>query len=65
MRNSIKYYREYYGMSQRELAEKIQVSFGEISLIENGKRLPSILIAMKISRALNIPLEKLFKFSDG
>ncbi len=41
-------------LSQQILAEKVGISREYISMIENGERTPSVLIAKKISRILEI-----------
>jgi transcriptional regulator with XRE-family HTH domain len=50
------------GLSQEELAEKLNIHRTYMSFIERGKRSPSLLIIFKISRALNIKLPDLFDF---
>lgn len=50
----IKKIREELNMSQRELAEKAEVSQQFICDIEAGRRKPSIDTAIKIARVLNI-----------
>jgi transcriptional regulator with XRE-family HTH domain len=43
-------------VSQKELAEKIKVDPSLISLIESGRRKPSLTTAENIAQALNVPL---------
>jgi transcriptional regulator with XRE-family HTH domain len=43
------------GLSQRELAEKAEFSSAYISLIEQGKREPSLSGIKKLSNALSLP----------
>ena len=50
-------------VTQEELAEKLQVSRQTIIAIEKGKYTPSILLALKISKFFNLPIEKIFKIS--
>lgn len=64
MRNWIGFYREYYGMSQRKLASKAGISHAEMNYIEAGKRIPSVLYAIRIANALNTTVENLFLY-DG
>ncbi len=44
--------RETMGMSQRELADAIPASEATVSLLESGKRLPSLAMLVSIKRAL-------------
>lgn len=50
----IKKIREELNISQKELAEKAEISQQFICDIEAGRRKPSIDTAIKIARALNI-----------
>ena len=50
-------------VTQEELAEKVQVSRQTIIAIEKGNYTPSILLALKISKFFNLPVEKIFKIS--
>lgn len=53
--------REYYGLTQQELANKVGISKSMLSYIETGKRAPNVYIAMDIAEALNITVENLFR----
>ena len=50
-------------VTQEELAERVQVSRQTIIAIEKGNYTPSILLALKISKFFNLPVEKIFKIS--
>ena len=52
---SIKLCRENRQLSQKELAEKSDISKAHISLIENGKRDPSFTTIEAIAEVLDIP----------
>lgn len=43
------------GLQQQELAEKAEIDSSYISLIEQGKRTPSVKFIHKLSRAIGIP----------
>jgi putative transcriptional regulator len=58
--NNMKYYRKRAGMTQEELAKKLNVSKSYISLKETGKRNVSTEEAELIAKALNTPVEKIF-----
>lgn len=51
--------RKKQGLSHEALANKCGLHRSTISLIESKKRMPSILVCMKIAKALNIKLAKL------
>lgn len=55
---------EYLGITRKELAKKANFS---VHTISNGIRrngMPAADLAVRISRALNVPLEKLLNMSD-
>jgi len=47
-------------LTQEELAKKINISRQMIGLIENNKTIPSVEIALKLSKVLKEPIENLF-----
>lgn len=47
--------------TQAELAEKIGISRQAMNAIEAGKFVPSTLLALKMARAFNIPVEQIFE----
>ena len=61
MENNVRYWREYQGISQRELARIVGVTSGEIIGIERGVHLPNVVTAILITRALGVPVEKLWE----
>lgn len=58
--NKIKKYREKAKLTQQDLGKKIGATQGMISQYESGIRTPNISIALKLSKALNVSLERLF-----
>ena len=50
-------------LSQAELAEEVGVEQNAISLIENGRSNPTILVLEQVARALGVPLTELFESS--
>lgn len=62
IRNKLKVYRAMYDLTQEQLAEKIGVSRQTIIAIENGKYLPSLGLAFKISRLFNVKIEDIFSY---
>ncbi len=63
MNEKLKDLRDYYGISQRELARRIGVGKTTISEIERGDRLPNVLTAIRIARALETTVEEIW--GDG
>lgn len=58
--NQLKELRTKVGMTQAQLAELVGVARVSIVAIENGRFLPTIETALLISKALGIPLERIF-----
>ena len=61
--NTVNKLRNEIGITQEELAEKVQVSRQTIIAIEKGNYTPSIILALKISKFFDMPVEKVFKIS--
>ncbi|MFA5966740.1 MAG: helix-turn-helix transcriptional regulator [Sphingomonas sp.] len=49
------------GLTQAELAERVGVSRKTINTVENGVFIPSTILALKLGRALDCPVEALFQ----
>lgn len=58
--NKVKLYRMELGITQEELAKRVEVSRQTISLIESNKYNPSINLCIKICQSLNKTLNDLF-----
>jgi putative transcriptional regulator len=63
LRNKIAYYRSKKGWTQIELANKLGISPFYLNKIERGKKDPSIRLAIRIARYLEVRLDDLF-FDD-
>lgn len=61
----IKILRIASGLKQKDLAEKVGVKPHYLSLVETGKRDPSLNIVRSIAEALNVPVSYLFWEMDG
>lgn len=59
---NIAYYRKEQGLSQIQLADKIDISRTHMSCIENNDCAVSLDVIFSIAKALNIPVAKLFEF---
>ena len=62
--NRIKHKRGELGLTQAELAERRGVTRKTVNTVENGVFTPSALLAIKLARALNVPVEELFWLED-
>lgn len=63
MNEKLKDLRDYYGISQRKLAQRVGVGKTTISEIERGDRLPNVLTAIRIARAMETTVEEIW--GDG
>lgn len=53
--------RKSQGLTQQELAEKLDISLVSIGYIETGKRWPRLSTLHRIASCLNVSLAELFK----
>ncbi|WP_309753655.1 helix-turn-helix transcriptional regulator [Novosphingobium sp.] len=63
LRNRLRELREARCLTQGQLAELVGVSRKTINTVENGIYVPSTVIALKLSRALDEPVERLFSLT--
>jgi len=62
--NRLKHFRTAAGMTQADLAEKVQVSRKSINTIENSVFVPSTILALRIARVLDVSVHDLFQLAD-
>ncbi|MBT2562457.1 helix-turn-helix transcriptional regulator [Pedobacter sp. ISL-64] len=65
MKNNIRVQRAIKNITQAELADLIQVSRQTINTIESGKYVPSTVLALKMARVFNKPVEEIFELEEG
>lgn len=65
LRNTLKEHRARLGLTQADLAERIDVSRKTINTVENGIFVPSTVLALRLARALGVPVETLFQLPDA
>ena len=65
MENRIRVARAEIRMTQQQLAEAVGVSRQTIHAIENGRFVPSTVLALKIARLFAKPVEELFQLEAG
>ncbi|MCX6279993.1 MAG: helix-turn-helix transcriptional regulator [Bacteroidetes bacterium] len=61
MKNNIRVERAILNITQEELAQRVSVSRQSIHAIENGKYVPSTILALKIARVFNKIVEEIFQ----
>jgi putative transcriptional regulator len=64
LRNRLKVQRAISDVTQAELAVKAGVTRKSVNAIETGRMVPSVLLALKLARALDVPIETIFML-DG
>ena len=62
--NHIAKLRTKHKISQQELADAISVSRKTISTVETGRFTPSVVIALKLARYFELPVEKIFELEE-
>lgn len=64
MKTRLRELRAREGLNQTELAKQVKVSRQTISLIEREEYIPSLLIAKRMARIFNEPIENIFIFEE-
>ena len=65
MKNNIRVERAILNITQEELAQRINVSRQSIHAIENGKYVPSAILALKIARVFSKSVEEIFQLEES
>ena len=65
MNNRLEEFRNQKGWTQQELADRVEVSRQTIISLENGRYNPSILLAFRLARLFEIPIEQLFLYQEN
>lgn len=65
MKNNLKVLRAIKNISQEELAKEIEVSRQTINAMEKGKYVPSTLLALKLARYFEKPVEEIFELEEN
>lgn len=65
MDNRIKDERAIKSLTQAELAQLVGVSRQTINTIESNRYAPSVILALKIARVFNKPVEELFQLEEN
>ncbi len=64
MENKVRQLRKDHGLTQKDLADRVNVSSRTIISLENEKYNPSLQLAYKIARVFDRPIEEVFIFSE-
>ena len=65
MKNNIRVERAIKRMTQQQLADLVQVSRQTINAIEQGKYVPSTVLALKIANVFEKQLDDIFQLEDS
>ena len=63
--NRLKEYRAKIKVNQTEMGNLVGVSRQTISQIERGDYSPSVTLALKIAKVLNVSVEEIFSYEEG
>lgn len=64
MKNTLKLERARHEFTQASLAEKLGVSRQTINAIETSRYVPSTVLALKLAKIFELPVEQLFALED-
>jgi putative transcriptional regulator len=64
LRNNMKVQRAMRDLTQADLAVLAGTTRRSVNAIETGRMVPSVLLALRIARALGVPIESVFSL-DG
>jgi len=65
MKNTLRVARAIKNITQEELAKQISVSRQTIHSIENGKFVPSVLLALKLADFFEMKVDELFSLEES
>lgn len=60
LHNTLKMHRAIRDLTQADLAAMAGVTRKSVNAIETGRMVPSVLLALRLARALKVPVEALF-----
>lgn len=64
LKNRLKEYRARINVNQTEMGKLVGVSRQTISQIERGDYSPSVTLALKIAKVLNVSVEDIFNYEE-
>jgi putative transcriptional regulator len=64
LKNTLKVQRAKKDLTQEQLAELVCVTRKTINTVEKGKYVPSTVLALKLAKVLDVPVEELFILNE-
>jgi putative transcriptional regulator len=64
LKNQIRIQRAIKNITQEELAAEVRVTRKTINTIENGKYVPSTILAIRLARFFDVRVEELFELDE-
>lgn len=64
LKNTLKIQRAKEDLTQQDLADLVYVTRKTINTVEKGRYVPSTVLALKLSKVLDVPVEELFMLAD-
>ena len=64
VQNTIRVQRAIRDLTQAQLAEKAGITRASVNAIEGGRMVPSVRLALKLARALDVSVDDLFQLPD-
>lgn len=64
MKNRLAELRALHGWTQQEIADRVEVSRQTIISLESGRYNPSIVLAFRLARLFNEPIETIFIYDE-
>ena len=65
MKTNLREARKARGLTQQQLADRVYVTSRSIIALEKGEYSPSLLLAYRLSLALEVPMEELFCLEEN
>jgi putative transcriptional regulator len=65
LRNTLKVQRAIRDLTQADLATLAGVTRKSVNAIETGRMTPSVFLALKLARALGVPVDTIFSLAGG
>jgi putative transcriptional regulator len=64
LKNRLEELRKTCGLTQEELADRLEVSRQTIISLENGRYNPSLILAFKIAKLFGLSIEEVFLYPE-
>lgn len=65
LHNTLRAHRTMRELTQAQLAERAGITRKSVNSIEGGRMVPSVLVAIKLAGALEVPVESLFQLTPN